>query len=104
MKIIEKPSEGEICSMSAEHAALAKQQYEALQKSPYVKMTQAEADAYDKRRLRIGELCELLAVLRSSRGSFSGAWEFSKGTRPSGFALVAFTTSYFAGKIPNGSR
>ena len=49
MKIIEKPSEEEICSMSAEHAALAKQQYEALQKSPYVKMTQAEADAYDKR-------------------------------------------------------
>jgi hypothetical protein len=46
--------------MSAEHAALAKQQYEALQKSPYVKMTQAEADAYDKRRLRIGELCEFL--------------------------------------------
>jgi hypothetical protein len=41
MKIIEKPSEEEICSMSAEHAALAKQQYEALQKSPYVKMTQA---------------------------------------------------------------
>ena len=80
MKIIEKPSEEEICSMSAEHAALAKQQYEALQKSPYVKTTQAEADAYDKRRLRIGELCELLAVLRSSRGSSNSLRFASRGS------------------------
>jgi len=40
-------------------------QYEALQKSPYLKMSTQEAEAYDKRRLRIGEICNILRRLRS---------------------------------------
>jgi len=52
-------------NLSEEHASLARQQYEALQKSPYVRMSESEARVYDERRLRIGEICELLAEFRS---------------------------------------
>jgi hypothetical protein len=63
---MEKSPRIDIISLSKEHAALAKQQYEALQKSSYVNMNQTEADEYNKRRIRIGELCEILAKFRSS--------------------------------------
>jgi hypothetical protein len=39
-------------------------QYEALQKSSYLQMPQKEADVYDRRRVRIGELCDLLTKFR----------------------------------------
>jgi hypothetical protein len=58
------PSAAEIASLSAEHASLARQQHDALQKSSYVRMSASEAAAYDERRLRIGEICDLLAKLR----------------------------------------
>jgi hypothetical protein len=61
------PPANEIASLSAEHASLARKQYEALQKSPYVRMSASEAEAYDERRLRIEELCKILAKFRKSR-------------------------------------
>ena len=64
MKATEKPTRDDVHSLSSELAALTKQQYGSLQKSSYINMTQSDADAYNKRRLRIGELCELLAKCR----------------------------------------
>ena len=61
---MEKLTRNDIIALSKEHAALAQQQYEALQKSSYVNMKQTEADDYDKRRIRIGELCKLLTKFR----------------------------------------
>jgi hypothetical protein len=61
-------SEAEIERLSAEHSSLAKKQYEALQKSPYVRMSASEAATYDERRLRIGEICDLLAKFRQKEG------------------------------------
>jgi hypothetical protein len=62
----EKPSADEAKSLTIEHAALVKLQYEALQREPYIRMSQDEADAYDERRLRIEEICLRLAKYRSS--------------------------------------
>jgi hypothetical protein len=45
----------------AEHAVLVWLQYEALQKSPYRRMPVKDAEAYDRRRLRLGEVEERLA-------------------------------------------
>jgi hypothetical protein len=58
-------SPDEIKRLSAEHSALARQQHEALQKSSYFLMSDSEALAYDERRKRIGEICDLLAEFRS---------------------------------------
>jgi len=55
----------EIKRRSAEHSALARKQYEALQKSPYFQMSDSEANANDERRKRIGVICERLAEFRS---------------------------------------
>jgi hypothetical protein len=52
-------------SMEKELAVLTRLQYEALQRSSYLRMSQSEAEEYDKRRLTIGELCELLAKYKS---------------------------------------
>jgi len=62
---IQEGSGIELDGLSLEHSALARQQYEALQKSSYIKMTSQDAAAYDQRRLRIGEICQLLARFRS---------------------------------------
>jgi hypothetical protein len=51
--------------LSEERSVLTRDQYEALQKSSYLRMSQDESDAYDKRRLRIGEICHLLGRFRS---------------------------------------
>ena len=51
--------------MEKELAVLTRLQYEALQRSSYLRMSQSEAEEYDKRRLTIGELCELLAKYKS---------------------------------------
>jgi hypothetical protein len=55
----------DIKRLSAEHSALARQQHEALQKSPYFQMSDSEANAYDERSRRIGVICEGLAEFRS---------------------------------------
>jgi hypothetical protein len=56
--------EDEAEKLSAELATLYKQQYEALQKASYLKMSPKQAAAYDRRRLRIGRICELLAKFK----------------------------------------
>jgi hypothetical protein len=66
---MEMLTRNDIISLSKEHDALAKQQYEALQKSSYVNMSQTEADEYNKRRIRIGELCEILSKFRPHDGT-----------------------------------
>ncbi|HEY1650124.1 MAG TPA: hypothetical protein VGF96_19225 [Terracidiphilus sp.] len=64
MATVKKPSKDEAKELSMEMAALSRQQYEALQKSSYIRMSKEEADAYNERRLRIGEICDLLAEFR----------------------------------------
>jgi hypothetical protein len=52
--------------LSNKISRLSKQQYEALQRESYLRMSRHEADEYDKRRPRIREICELLAKLRAN--------------------------------------
>jgi hypothetical protein len=54
----------------AEHEVLTWLQYDALQKSPYMRMSVKDAEAYDRRRLRLREVDERLAALET--GEFSG--------------------------------
>jgi hypothetical protein len=46
--------------LADELAALSKRQSEALLTAAYVSMSKEEAQEYDERRLRIGEICGLL--------------------------------------------
>jgi hypothetical protein len=57
----------EAMRLSAELSLLSGQQYEALQRAPYRRMSDPERDAYDRRRLRIGELCSLLTEVQTKR-------------------------------------
>lgn len=47
--------------LAAELAELSKQQSEALLSSAYLPMSPEQMEEYDKRRLRIGELSELVS-------------------------------------------
>jgi hypothetical protein len=47
--------------LAAELAALSKEQSEALLASAYVRMSPQQSEEYDKRRLRIGELSDLVS-------------------------------------------
>jgi hypothetical protein len=49
----------------AEHEVLTWLQYGALQKSPYMRMSVKDAEAYDRRRLRLREVDERLAALET---------------------------------------
>jgi hypothetical protein len=51
--------------LSAELTALSRQQYDALQKSSHAHMPKREADAYEKRLLRIIEIHQQLARFRA---------------------------------------
>jgi hypothetical protein len=64
MATVKSLSKKDVEELSAAHSLLSRQQYEALQKSSYLKMSKEEADEYDKRRLRIGEICDRLAEFR----------------------------------------
>jgi hypothetical protein len=55
----------EIERLTAEHAALTRRQYDALQKSSYARMSQREADAYDNRLFRIVEIRRQLVNFRA---------------------------------------
>jgi hypothetical protein len=57
------PNSDEAKRLSAELAVLSKGQYESLQKAPHLLMARAEREAYDRRRVRIEELRELLRKL-----------------------------------------
>jgi hypothetical protein len=58
---------GEIERLTAEHVVLTRQQYDALQKSSYARMSKNEADAYDKRLFRIIEIHRQLAKFRAEK-------------------------------------
>ena len=60
----EDSSLDETRKMEAELSILTEQQYEALQKASYLRMSEAEREAIDQRRVRIGELAEWLAKFR----------------------------------------
>jgi hypothetical protein len=60
-------SEAELEHLSGEHSSLAGKQNEALERSIYIRMTVTEAGEYDRRRLRIGELCQILAAFRTQK-------------------------------------
>jgi hypothetical protein len=47
--------------LAAELAELSKQQSEALLASAYIRMSPQQSEEYDKRRLRIGELSDLVS-------------------------------------------
>ena len=47
--------------LASELAELSKQQSEALLSSAYLRMSPKQMEEYDKRRLRIGELSELVS-------------------------------------------
>jgi hypothetical protein len=55
----------ELAELAAELAELSRQQSEAVISTAYVRMNAAEAEEYDKRRLRIGELFELMSKYKS---------------------------------------
>jgi hypothetical protein len=51
--------------LSIELSNSTREQHKALQKSSYLEMSKPDADAYDKRGLRFGEIRNLLDKLRS---------------------------------------
>jgi hypothetical protein len=57
-------SRDEAKELSKELSVLSRQQYEALQKASYLNMPQEDADEYNRRRLRIGEICEPLTEFK----------------------------------------
>jgi hypothetical protein len=56
-------------AFTREHAELVKLQWESLQSQAYIRMTDVEAQAYDDRRDRIAELCEILGKYKASFAS-----------------------------------
>lgn len=61
LAIEERLTSDEAKSLSERLSLLCKLQYEALQKASYNRMSQAERDAYDVRRIRIAGLCGRLS-------------------------------------------
>ena len=64
----------EIERLTAEHASLTRRQYDALQKSPYARMSKREAEAYDNRLFRIVEIRRQLAKFRTDNRTSPDAW------------------------------
>jgi hypothetical protein len=67
MEISEPTYADWIIELAAELSELSKQQSKALQASPYILMSTKEAHDYNQRRLRIGDLCNLIGKFRPSR-------------------------------------
>lgn len=55
-----KPSPEQAKELAEELTRLSNEQTEALQRAAYFNMSREEAAEYDKRRVRISELCSLL--------------------------------------------
>jgi len=62
-------------ALADELRALAQRQSEALQNAAYMKMSAKEAQQYDKRAIRISELCGLLGTFRPDLGKKAGRTE-----------------------------
>lgn len=60
-------SPDEAGEFAAELTTLSRMQYEALQKASYLRMSEFQREAYDRRRLRIGELRALLMRLQADK-------------------------------------
>jgi hypothetical protein len=60
----QSPSGEAAKDLAKELSELSKLQYEALQKSSYLRMSSEEASVYDTRRVRISEICSALAEFR----------------------------------------
>jgi hypothetical protein len=58
----EELTDAEAKILSAELSQLTQLQYEALLKSPYIRMSKKEADAYDARRGRIADIGDMLRL------------------------------------------
>ncbi len=54
--------------LADELTALGKQQSEALQNAAYLKMSEKEAKQYDRRAVRVSEICGLLGKFRPDLG------------------------------------
>jgi hypothetical protein len=57
-------SEDEAKALAEELSELSKQQSEALQTAAYMRMSKDEAEKFDQRRARIGEICGLLGKFK----------------------------------------
>ena len=80
LKAEEDLKSDEALRLSAEPSLLSGQQYEALQRAPYHRMSAPERDAYDRRRVRIGELCSLLSEVQTqTKNSAVSAESISPG-------------------------
>jgi hypothetical protein len=62
--VLDKLSPEQAKELTEEMAALAKQQFQALQTAAYMRMSPDEAEQYDLRRLRIGQICGLLSKFK----------------------------------------
>jgi hypothetical protein len=51
--------------LEQELALISHEQFMALQKCSYLRMSEQEAGEYDRRRIRIGEICALLEKYKS---------------------------------------
>jgi hypothetical protein len=66
-----EPTPDEAKRLSLELSTLTQRQFESLQKAPYLLMPREEREAYDRRRVRIGQIRELLSKLSLDNGSDS---------------------------------
>jgi hypothetical protein len=66
MRTRDNVSEVQAKTLAVGLSLLTKLQYEALQRSSYLRMSQSEAEAYDERRIRIGQICEILVEVREN--------------------------------------
>jgi hypothetical protein len=64
MALAEEPSALQAKLIADELSTLSKQQSLALQGSGYNKMSKEQAASYDERRIRIAELCAVLAKFK----------------------------------------
>jgi hypothetical protein len=62
--VSDKLSAEQAKELAEELAMLSRLQSEALQTAAYAKMSQQEASQYDHRRMRIGEICGVLAKFK----------------------------------------
>jgi hypothetical protein len=66
MPPMEQSSAERVKELADELATLSKQQSEALQTSAYILMSSEDAEHYDKRRIRIAEICGLIGKFRAN--------------------------------------
>lgn len=66
-KLSNEPTAEQVRGLADELAALSKQQSKALQTSAYKRMSIEEASEYDRRRVRIAEICAVVGKFKPDR-------------------------------------